>query len=261
MTYDCRNSSISVSRLVDQQSGHPRPIYAEAQSGTKAMAIKLDHSQLENFRLICDLGPEPLHAAVERLRELNPVLLRPNKLISAMAEALGENQQAAEPIVREALMAFGWTKQGGLQVADVQGGIRESLKAELPVQYIEKWERVEGPFGELLSLPILRLVANALDLCYEYTHLWRDARILTDIRPIFSDDAAKIDGAVVSHTFRLRFEDVQGSHELNIAMDETEILDLAEQCERAWRKAQVARDLMNDVANIPTIIAGEPEDG
>jgi hypothetical protein len=74
---------------------------------------------------------------------------------------------------------------------------------------------------------------------------------------VFSRDAAKIEGAVVSSTLYLRFENIEGGRELSIAMDESDVKELMKQCERALRKASTARNLMDSVAKVPTIITGE----
>jgi hypothetical protein len=221
----------------------------------------LQESQREDFQVVRDLGPETLQRVVGRLRQLEPAPVRPDQLGHAIAEVLGGNTDAAESVVRQALMIYGWIRPGGLQVAEVQEGIRDALKADFnwTDQEIEKWQRIEPALGDLLSLPILRLVASSIDLSYEYANLWRGARILTDIRPIFNEEATAIDGAVVSHTFRLLFEGLDGRHELNVAMDESDIKKLAEQCDRALRKGQTARALMRDNAKVPTMISGESD--
>ena len=158
--------------------------------------------------------------------------MRPDRLFDAVSTALNGNEIGANSIVREGLFVSGWLRQGET-IAEVQDAIREALKASWTDQNVEKWKTLEQPLAELLALPALRLVASTIDLSYEYTNLWRGARILTDIRPIFNEEVTAVDGAVVSHTFRLRFDAVDGHHELSIAMDEADIKILAKQCERA----------------------------
>lgn len=222
--------------------------------------MRLDKFQRDDFRVIADLGPDSLQAVVERLRQLELVPVRPDKLHEAAAAALGDSHAAAEAIIREALMIYGWIRRSELDISEANELLTEAIQANSTDEEFERWESVEELFAELLALPILRLVAIATDLSYEYTNLWAGARIITDIRPIFSHDATDVDGAVVSHSFRLRFESMDGRHELNIAMDESDIRELARQCDRALRKAHTARTLMADRAKVPTLIAGEHVD-
>lgn len=223
------------------------------------MAI-LQREQLDDFVVIRELGPTKLQAAVERLRRDKRVPMRSDSLVSVIAEGLSEQRDAADSIVRQALMLYSGILYG-LKVEEVLAVIRDEVKTVFgwTDKDIEKWQQIEPAFGELLSLPAIRLTSRAIDLSLEYTNLWRAARILTDLRPIFSEDGADIDGAVVSHAFRLHFQSVDGPHELNVAMGESDIRALGEQCERALQKAQTARSLMRDKAKVPTMIAGESE--
>lgn len=227
-----------------------------------AIPIRLDPHQLEDLKVILELGPEKLRDVVERVRRLKSAPISPDKLFGAVADVLGERKDAAESLVREALTLYRWIRQGGCTVQQLFEGIRDNIQADSDWTkgQLEKWGNVEAHFGEFLSLPIIRLVASAIDLSYEYANLFLGARILTDIRPIFDNDAAAIEGAVVSYTLRLRFGSSEGHHELNIAMDHSDIKDLAVQCDRAIRKAKTARDLMQDAARIPTVISGGGDD-
>jgi hypothetical protein len=225
------------------------------------MALTIERYQLDDFRVIAGINPESLKRAVDRLRQLDPAPIRVDKLADMLADDLGDNQTAGA-VLREAILVYGSIRQSGLNVGEVQERLREALSADPEWSEASgvNWRAVDAQFCEFLSLPIVRLAASALDLSSEHAHLWRGARILTDIRPIFNADATDIDGAVVSHTFRLRLETSSTRQELSVAMDESDIRELARQCERALRKAQTARDLMNDRAQIPTMIAGKRDD-
>ena len=99
--------------------------------------------------------------------------------------------------------------------------------------------------------------STTLDLMYEYENLLQSARVVTDIRPVFSQDATWIEGSVVSHTLRLRYDSTEGDHSISIAVDESDIRELERQCRRALLKAQTARTLMVEQAKVPTVISGD----
>ncbi len=224
--------------------------------------LQLDESQLDDFKLILELKSESLRAVVDRLRQIDLAPVSPDKLFQAAVEVLGNREDVADSLVRQALTLCGWMRQAGVAVAEVPESLRDSLTAALQwgKQDLDKWGQIEPGLIEMLSLPILRLASSAIDLSFEYTNLWMEARILTDIRPVFTEDATEIEGAVVSHAFRLRYSSMEGPHELNIAMDEGDIIQLIEQCDRAIRKARTARALMSDRAHVPTAISGEVDD-
>jgi hypothetical protein len=100
----------------------------------------------------------------------------------------------------------------------------------------------------------------AIELVYDYANLLRRTRVLTDIRPLFNNAADQIEGAVVSYTLRLRYDSADGEHELSIALDESDIRILADQCDRALTKATTARAMLVEKCNLSVIVSGEVND-
>jgi hypothetical protein len=225
-------------------------------------AIKLGQSELDDCRVVCDIGPQALTSVIQRLRRMRPAPISPKRLTDIIAEELVDKNAAAENLVRLAILAHAWARGTNSNVSDMPVAVLAAVaqSSAWTEDDARKWDKIAKLLAEFLSLPILHLVIRAVDLSYEYTNLWGNARIITDIRPIFTDDASTIDGAVVSHACRLQFLCADGQHELNIAMDESDVRDLAEQCDRALRKAETARHLMNDIAGVPTTVPGGETD-
>lgn len=227
-----------------------------------ATQLKLHRQQIADLQVVRELGPETLRAIVKRLGQLDPAPLKPDHLLETVVDVLADRKAAADSVVRQSLSLHGLIRQGGFSVEDVLEGIRFGIDtdSDWTAEQKEAWQVVEPEFRQLIASRVVRLVTTAIDLSYEYANLLRRARILTDIRPLYAEDAAAIEGAVVSNTLRLRYDSVDGDHQLSIAMDESDIKELAKQCERALQKAQTARDLMKNKANVSTIITGEHED-
>ena len=66
----------------------------------------------------------------------------------------------------------------------------------------------------------------------------------------------QIDGAVVSYTLRLNYDNRDDNHSLSIALDEADVRLRKGQCDRALQKARLACSRMNDNAKVPTVISG-----
>ena len=88
---------------------------------------------------------------------------------------------------------------------------------------------------------------------YASDNLLQSTRILTDVRPLFSDDAQSIDGAVVAHTLRLRYDSAGIDHELSLALDSSDLHKLIEDCERALQKEKTAQERICNAASIPSM--------
>jgi hypothetical protein len=226
-----------------------------------ATQVALQQIQLDDFVAIRDLAPAKLEAAVDALRLAPSTPMKPDRLANVLAEGLKEPKGTADGIVRQALALYAWIIHGGLTISELQASTREAVKNDFgwTDAEIEKWRGVEPAFSELIASKAIRLTASVIDLSYEYTNIWQGARILTDIRPIFNEDATVIDGAVVSHAFRLRFDSVDGPHEMYVCLDESDIRALADQCERALQKSRTAGSMLTEKAKVPIVIPGEKE--
>lgn len=223
--------------------------------------LQLAPQQIQDFQVIRDLKPDLLGAVVEHLSSLTP--LKPADLLSALKEAFDGDGTTAECVMRLCLSLNGLVRQTGMDFDAVIESVRFGIEHELEWEEDEivKWQSVEPQFRELLCADAFRVVTKAIELSYEYANLYRKGRILTDIRPLFTEEADAIEAAVVSYTLRLRYDDVEGDHELSIAMDEEDVRELSQQCERALKKASTAQDVMKRKVGIPTIVTGERDDG
>ena len=111
---------------------------------------------------------------------------------------------------------------------------------------IENFKVAEGAdFKErivtLLSLDALHLIeAKAKELLQEAQRLLLDARILTDIRPVFGEDIGENPTAfILTHTLKLHYHEGGEHREFFVALDEQDIASLKRMSERAQRKTIV----------------------
>ncbi|MGC3972350.1 MAG: hypothetical protein QM775_34915 [Pirellulales bacterium] len=225
------------------------------------MRISLTPEQINDLAIVRDLGERKLANIRAAIELCDPTPLRARQLVDEAQKALGDEKASAPPLIRLAIALQGIARGSNRQIGVIVAALRESLLSDAgwDPEQISKWEKCELDFLSLVACDRVRLVANALDLSYEYANLYRSGRILTDIRPLFNEDATAIDASVVAFTFRLRYQNLDLEHDLSIAMDVEDVKQLAEQCVRALRKAAVARDLQSQM-QIPTYVTGEGED-
>lgn len=224
--------------------------------------IHLEQQQIRDLATLRDLGTKAIASVVEHVEQLSPPPLKPAELFAAVKQHFGGNARDSETLVRQALSLNGLMRQTRMDVQTVLASIRSGIdrQAEWSPDEIKKWEEVEPEFAKLLSANAFRIVAAAIELSYDYANLYRKGKILTDIRPLFTTSGDNIEGAVISFTLRLRYDSVDGDHELSIAMDESDVRELSAACERALKKGRTARACMEQAASIPTIVTGERGD-
>lgn len=226
-----------------------------------ATQLRLRATQIADMAIVGALGPDRIKRIRTQFESINPAPLRPDRLVTAVKEVVGDDDVSADGVVRLTLFLCGIMRQSGLTAPDLFQGIQNSVDADpkWTSDKQEKWKSIEVPFRELVACRATRLVATAIDLSYEYANLFQRARILTDIRPLFDEEGTAIEASVISHTLRLRYDSVDGEHGVSIALDEADIKLLAQQCERALTKARTAREAVSSLG-VPTVISGEQPD-
>ena len=224
-----------------------------------SLQLRAAKHQLADLKRISELGVDRLVSVQQKLDELEKPALRPSDLLAVVEEVLGEN---AEPLVRQLLSLQGLVRQTGLSVDEVFTGIRGAVEqqGEQAGIDIEAWARVEDIVKGLVQARSVRLAAKAIELVYDYANLLRRSQMLTDVRPLFNKDADAIEGAVVSYTLRLHYDTADGEHELSIALDESDVKKLADQCNRALVKAATLRAFLAEKCGVSVIVPGEVND-
>ncbi len=201
-----------------------------------AVKFRIPREQAADFATIRDLGAAQLQKVIDHVATCEVLPLRPADLITRVTEALGGDAETAELVVRSLLPLNQLIRQSVRTVDGVLDGLRNGIAmlADWSPEDKAAWQSIEPELRQLLQADAIRTVSKATDLAYDHADLFQGARIVTDIRPVFNDlddDQLKMDGAVVSYTLRLNFDNRDGNHSLSIALDESDVLDLKAQFE------------------------------
>jgi hypothetical protein len=100
--------------------------------------------------------------------------------------------------------------------------------------------------ARLLDIESLSISAKALVLRTDYPYIYCAARIFTDIRPVFGEDASETPPAMVlAHTLKLEYHGALGHlHELYVALRADDIAELREILKRADTKAKTLESML-----------------
>jgi len=131
-------------------------------------------------------------------------------------------------------------------VSDVVNVLRTATP---PKVLSEESERIfRSRLTALLSVAPLAISAKAQILQREYSYLFHDAKIITDVRPVFGQNTTQPpDGMILDHTLKLVYHEGLGDHrELYLALDQSDLIELKEVIKRAEEKEQTLRGLLQD---------------
>ena len=208
--------------------------------------------------------PEPFQLGVQKLAEL------PEPILAALAAALKETPPSTSSKVRISSVA---PKVSGLSTDDVDlilrtldslYQVRAHLEAPLDkfisdVVAALKFTKISQGVSEkneatlrtrlelLLSATPLAISAKAQVLQREHAYLYHDARIITDLRPVFGASTKDApEGVVVDHTLKVVYHEGGDHHELYLALDSSDLIELKKIIERAEEKEQALRTLLDN---------------
>jgi hypothetical protein len=188
-----------------------------------------------------------------------PMVLRPSDLGAIMAERLAGSFEAddAYEIVETLVSLYPLEEdfENNEQLAEeICAAIGDSDSKILSLPDGDR-ERFKQRLVKLLDIDSIRVVSKANTLLHEYERVVCNARVLTDIRPIFgaSPDAPP-KAALIIHTLKLNYHDAEGLKEFYVAMDSEEMDQLIYVLDRADSKSKSLRTVL-DAAKLPYVDA------
>ncbi len=102
----------------------------------------------------------------------------------------------------------------------------------------EKWESVETHLSAILALDeSLGVTSKALDVMTEHQNVFSDARVFTEIRPVFGPNPdAPPSATTLFHTLKIHYHDSSEHKEFFVALDSNDIKALHGVIQRAILK-------------------------
>lgn len=219
--------------------------------------ITLNRPQLQAIKLVQGIATQDLSGIVDLAQRAT--WIAPQEFEDACADVLG-NSDAAIAVVRVSLMILSMSSGVQTNAEELLQAIEEAIRRADPDDdpgSAPAFAERKKVLLDLVRTEAVRRISKALDLAYEYGNLYRSSRIITDIRPIFNEGVDKITGSIVSYTFRMRYNSADGEHSCNVALDEQDVNSIKDECERALKKALLAKEHMeSSIPSVRTMIAG-----
>jgi hypothetical protein len=125
---------------------------------------------------------------------------------------------------------------------DFMDGLQDS-----PLRAADKKEdqALRAKFEKLLNIDTFNLLSKAKRLQRDGERLYCDAKIISDIRPVFgAKPTTRPNGAVVTHTLKLGYHEGGEHKEFHIILDCIDLEGLSDVIGRAQAKDRTLRDLL-----------------
>jgi hypothetical protein len=201
-----------------QQQLQAPPIYA----GALESLARLDKSAFESLVAICSADP--------------PVLRR-SDVVEQSATVLGlDDRDTASMMVSAAMTLMPAASSLSITIAEAADGV--SRADNLALDESERSTLAER-LAMLVETPSISHLGHALDLRAEETSLFLSGRILTDLRPLFGDDATTVpQTGIITQTLSIRYVEDGVAHTLHLSVDAEDLKRMADMVTRAITKAE-----------------------
>jgi len=153
------------------------------------------------------------------------------------ADEEGDNDRVTDALLNLAVQRRRWSAD------ELASLIASSSVLEVPAEQRESFERF---ISRATQAEALLSAARGLDVVFDREHIVNEARILTDIRPVFGDEVEPhILGAAVINTLSIDYHTAAGPQKVQLAVDERDLKRLQAAIERALKKRSALRELLS----------------
>jgi len=129
-------------------------------------------------------------------------------------------------------------------VGDLSEAIRESENEEVQTSNPDQLALLENRLKSLLTVPSLSMRSKARALRTDFANIFLDAKIISDIRPVWDGDVKELPGgAVITQTLKLEYSHAGGTGELYLYLDKEDIELLVSALTRAKQKVATLESL------------------
>jgi hypothetical protein len=132
-------------------------------------------------------------------------------------------------------------------LSSLSGAMQAIGNPDLALSEDEKVE-FERRLDRLLRINAVSVAAKVQRLRLDYSHTFHDAKILTDVRPIFDKPEDRPIGCAIAHILRITYHEGGDHKEFYVALDTDDIQTVKRVLERAEAKAVSLKSVLQAAA-------------
>ena len=130
-------------------------------------------------------------------------------------------------------------------VSELVDAMRASGREDLKLTHDDE-DKFKSRIIKLLNIDSLNLSAKASLVRIEQSRVFCEAKILTDMRPVFRQASAKPIGSVINHTLKIEYHEDGVHKDFYVALDAQDLSKLKGVLERAETKAGSLRSFLKE---------------
>jgi len=203
----------------------------------------------KGFGVLLQSEQSKIDSLIKELENI-PKGLLPSDLSEYISKKNVFSKEDAAEIVKVLLSLYRLKENETKTVSEILIKVQEALNETEEITSKPNSNFINN-FTRLLSLKTLGLTSKAYDLLMEYEKTYVKSRIITDIRPVFSDDVdGDVEMGVIVHDLKIEYHKGRSTHEeIHIALDCNDLRELKERILRAEKKEKaIKRNFSNNIS-------------
>lgn len=213
--------------------------------------INIPDPGLVGLKDLAALGPEKIRALREFARDL-PLTLNVKGLTSRLAGALEVEKSAVSHFVTGALMPLNhlrvYLKMETPEFMKLVSNTLERISSDKwNHEDFRNWKAIEGEVEPLFEKDnFFSIVNKCYQLLSNRPHPIHEMKILSELRPVYSEDATTVKAFVLAKTLVVDYAEGETKHTVHFSLDMDDLRDLSAEVDRAKLKSETLSD---EVAN------------
>jgi hypothetical protein len=223
---------------------------------TQMSLISIPKSDLPVLKAVSELGEKEFKSLLSAMHDTKAALSK-GRFISSIAEkAKTIEQSKILSVFRVVFILYAMKDKTGASAKELAQKVAESYSTSQSKESRPSPEKVDAlkiRLSQLLSHDkTVAVTAKAFDVMTEHEHVFCNARIISDIRPVFAESISSAAAAVIIHNLQIGFHDSgSGEHkQFYVALDTNDIQSLKALVERAEKKT-LALEAILKTAKVP----------
>jgi hypothetical protein len=209
-----------------------------------AASVNIPEAALSDLKRIATFDDELFNSFLTAIGQTEPTLTK-DQFFKKLSERVKSPAEDIHVILRTAFALYTIKEKAGLSSEELSEAVVSSstvsAAADLP---LEQKDKLRSRLALLLGFDkSLGISIKALDVMTEHERTFCSARILSDIRPVFTDKLESA-SAVIIHSLQIGFHQDRKHHEYYFALDTDDIAKLKSVIERAERKTTALQAIL-----------------
>ncbi len=211
-------------------------------------ALTIPEEYEDGIAVIKSLSDTDLNRILEALKEAKPSG-DPGDIVQMLRSDLPSiSETDLEKFVETLYSLYSFRAHSDVSVdqfvADLSEATTESDNPKVRTSNPADLAVLKSRFKALLTVRPFSTLSKAQGLRYDFANIFWDAKVISDIRPVWDGDVTKPpEGIVITQTLKLEYHYIGGHGEIYVCLDRDDIEALISVLERAQTKATTLKSL------------------